>query len=124
VKIRPLKRFLQDDYRSAPQWFFDFLGSLNQAVDTLNPALQNGLDLDNNMTAERQQVTVTHNVPITVRMRRIGTTPRLVRLGYAAGYVGTANVTAYKSDGGVTVTVFFLGTVPTTAVSVVLIFEP
>jgi hypothetical protein len=124
MKIRPFTRFSQDDYRGSPVWFWNFLGNLNLMVDTLNAALQSNLDIDNNLLAERQTVSVSHNVPVTLRMKKLTSTPRLVRLGYANGYIGTAAISKYNTDGSLQVTVYFLGTVPTSAQSVVLIFEP
>jgi hypothetical protein len=123
MKIRPFQRYANEDYKSAPKWFWDFLSNLNMMVDTLNSCLQNNLDIDNNLLAERQTVTVSHNTPATVSMKKIGT-PRLVRLGYANGYQGTASITGYGTDGSVIVTVFFVGTPPTTAQAVTLVFEP
>ena len=123
MKVAPFKRFLQDDYHSAPQWFFDFLGNLNQMIDSLNPALQSGLDIENNLTAEVQQVTVSHEVPITLKMRRI-VTPRLVRLGYASGYHGVAGIVGFGTDGSVQVIVSFVGQMPPGPVAVELVFEP
>lgn len=124
MKLKPFIRFANEDYKTAPKWFWDFLGNLNQAIDTLNALLQNNVDIDNNLLAERQTVTVSHNTPITLTMKKLTSTPRLVRLGYANGYQGVASITGYTTSGGVTVTVYFLGTAPTAAQSVVLVFEP
>lgn len=124
MQIRPFQRFQNDDYKAAPSWFWDFLGNLNQMVDTLNAALQNNLDIDYNFRAERQTVKVSHNVPVTLNLRRLSGQPRMVRLGYASGYQGTATITGYNTDGSLQVTVFFLGTAPTTPQTVTLVFEP
>jgi len=124
MKFRPLKKFLQDDFKDAPQYFFDFLANLNLIVDSLNPLLQNGIDIDNNQTAERQSVSLSHNTPVSVRMRRMTAQPNIVRLGYAGGNPGTAYIAGYNTDGTVRVGVFFHGTAPTAPVSCILIFEP
>jgi hypothetical protein len=57
-------------------------------------------------------------------MKKLTSAPKLVRLGYAGGYIGTAAITGYNTDGSIVVTVFFVGTVPTSAQSCVLVFEP
>jgi hypothetical protein len=124
TRVAGFKRFDKEDYRTSPDWFDDFLENLNPMIDALNPLLQNSIDIDNNLLAERQTVAVTHNVPITLTMKRLKQTPFLVRAGYAQGHIVTGcNITAYNSNGSIQVTVLF-NDAPTTAVSTVLIFEP
>lgn len=123
IKIRPFVRFNQDDYKGSSAWFWNFLGTLNLMVDTLNFLVQGNIDIDNNLYAERQTVSVSHNTPITLSMKKITSVPKMVRVGYASGYIATANITAYDTDGTLQVTVYFLGTVPTTAQTVILVFE-
>jgi len=124
MKIRPLPRFLQDDYKSASSWFYTFLGNMNLIIDTLNPLIQNNVDIDNNLLAERQIVTLSHNTPITIKLQKLTAIPRLVRVGYAAGYVGVGAITGYNTDGTFQVTVYFVGTAPTAAVATTLVMEP
>lgn len=124
MRFRPLVHFNTDDYRTAPQWFSNFLSVMNLMVDTLNSLLQNNVDIDNNLLAERQTVSVIHNVPTTVKMRKLAQTPFLVRAGYASGHVVTGcSITGYNNDGTVQITVQFSGA-PTTAIATTLIFEP
>ena len=40
------------------------------------------------------------------------------------GYIGTAAITNYNTDGSLQVTMYFVGTVPTSAQQVELIVEP
>src|SRR4051812_34029008 len=103
MKVRSFKRFSADDFRGSPNWFLDFIDSLNPMIDSLNPLLANNIDIDNNLLAERQSVTVSHGVPVTVTLRSLTAIPRLVRVGYAAGYVGSAAITSYNGDGSVQV---------------------
>lgn len=124
MKLATLLRFSEDDYTGAPDWFRTFLGSLNQMVDSIGPLVQHNIDLDNNILGERQTLTVTNGVPITVRLRTLKTTPSFVRVGYAAGYVGVAAITKYNVDGTLQVTVNFTGTQPTSSVSITVYFEP
>lgn len=124
MKIRQFRRFNRDDYRAAPDWFLNFLDNLNLMVDQLNVLLQNNIDIDNNLLAERRTLSVTHNTPINVTMQKLTQQPYLVRAGYASGHVVTGcNITGYNSDGSVAVTVTFADA-PTSPVSTTLIFEP
>jgi hypothetical protein len=124
VKVRPFRRFSDDDYPGAPTWFSDFLNTINPMVDGLNPLLANNIDIDNNLLAERQTVTLQHGVAIAIRLQRLKVIPRLVRVGYAAGYVGVGAITSYNTDGTFAVTVYFQGTAPTGPVQTTLVFEP
>ena len=124
MKISPFRRFNSDDYPSAASYFSDFLGSLNVIVDALNNLLQNNIDITYNMAAERQTQMMTHGVAQNIKLNTLKQTPSLVRVGYAGGYVATAAITNYNSDGTVQVTVYFQGTAPTTPVSTLLVFEP
>lgn len=74
--------------------------------------------------AERHTISVVHGVSINVRMISLKAAPKLVRVGYANGYVGVGAINQYNADGTVQVTVYFLGTPPTTAIPTVLVFEP
>jgi hypothetical protein len=100
------------------------LGNLNLIIDTLNPLVQNNIDIDNNLLAERQTVTLSHNTAIQIKMQKLAQQPRIVRVGYASGYIGVGAITGYNTDGTLEVTVYFVGTAPTSPVSTVLIFEP
>jgi hypothetical protein len=124
MKVRPLPRFSRDDYRAADAWFYDFLDGLNVVVDALNPVFANGLDIDNNLISERRTLAITHGVPINVRLNVLKSRPTLVRVGYAAGYVGHGAITKYNSDGTIAVTVYFLGTPPAGAVNTTIVLEP
>lgn len=124
MKIQSLKRYNSDDYSDAPDWFSDFLSNINSTIDTLNPLLQNNVDIDNNLLAERQIVKLSHGVAVKVRLRTLKVRPSLVRVGYASGFVGVGAITAYNTDGTYSVTVFFLGTPPTAPVLAVLVLEP
>lgn len=124
MKVSQFKRFLQDDYSGADQWFYDFLGNLNMMIDTLNPLLQGNVDIDNNQLAERVIISLSHNTPISIRLRKLTVQPNIVRLGYAGGNPGVAYISGYNKDGTVNAGVYFLGTPPTAAVSCILIFEP
>jgi hypothetical protein len=124
MKVRTFKRFADDDYPHAPQWFLDHLDALNPMIDALNPLLANNIDIDNNMLAERQTVTLSHNTPIQIKLQKLKTTPFIVLVGYAHGYIGHGAITSYNNDGMFYVTVFFLGTIPTSPVSTTLVFLP
>ena len=124
MQIRPLPRFLQDDYPSAGAWFYNFLGNLNSIIDTINPLIQSGIDTFYNINCERQTVTLSHNTPIQITLKTLDAIPRFVRVGYAAGYIGVGAITSYNTNGTFMVTVYFVGTAPTAAVSTMLIFEP
>lgn len=125
MKIGPFTRFNRNDYRNLPDAFYEVLDNLNPLVDTLNKLLQGNIDIDNNMLAERQLVSVEHAVPVTLRMRKLRTPPFLVRAGYSSGNrVAAANITQINSDGTVQVVVDFLSPAPTGPVEVVLVFEP
>lgn len=102
----------------------NFLDNINTTIDMLNPLIQNGIDIDNNMTSERQVVTLSHGVAIKISLRKLSIRPALVRVGYAAGHVGVGAITTYNADGSLNVTVYFQGTAPTAAVATTLIFEP
>jgi hypothetical protein len=122
MKIRPLQRHNVDDYRQAPQWFRDFLDVTNQGVDTLNTVLQGNIDINNNLAAESQTVTLSHNTPTKVRLLRLQSVPSFCIAGYAGGNVGVGRITNYQSDGSLMVTVYFLGTPPTGSVATKLWF--
>jgi hypothetical protein len=124
MKIRPLPRFLQDDYPTAGSWFYNFLGNLNLIIDTLNPLVQGNIDTFYNIQCERQTVTLSHATAIQIKLQTLTAIPRFVRVGYAAGYVGVAAITSYNTDGTFDITVYFQGTAPTAAVATMLIFEP
>lgn len=124
MRIASFIRFNRDDYREAEPWFSDFLDSLNIIIDTLNPLLASNIDINNNLLAERQIVTLSHNVPIKVRLQRLKQIPTLVRVGYANGFIGTGAITGYNPDGTVMVTVFFHGTPPANPTATVLVIEP
>lgn len=124
MKIQPFKRLNRDDYRNAPDWFYDFLDAMNPLIDTLNILLLSNIDINNNLLAERQVVSLQHNVPITIKLLSLKQQPSLVRVGYANGFIGTGAITGYNVDGTYQVTVFFLGTPPTASTLTVLVFEP
>ena len=124
IKIQALKRYNKDDYSGATQWFLTFLDNINTTIDTLNPLLQGNVDIDNNLLAERQTVTLSHATAIKVKMRDLTIRPTLVRVGYAGGYVGSCAVQTYNVDGTITIICYFQGTPPTVPVATTLIFEP
>lgn len=124
MKVAQLRRLNSDDYHNAPEWFLTFVDNMNVMIDNLNPLLQNGIDIDNNITAERQTVTLSHATPIKIKLNRLTTTPKIVRVGYAAGLVGVAAITAFNADGTITITVYFQGTPPTTPILTTLVMEP
>lgn len=124
MRITPLRRFSDDDYPDAEPWFLNFLDNLNPVIDTLNPLFVNNVDIDNNLLAERQTVTLSHGVPVIIKLQKLPLVPRLVRVGYAAGFVGVGAITGYLNNGTFLVTVYFMGTPPTVPVLTMLIFEP
>lgn len=124
MKLAPFRRFNRDDYRAAESWFGDFLDAMNLIIDSLNPLVASGVDIDNNLLAERQIVTLSHNVPIQIRLQRLKQVPKLVRVGYANGFIGTGAITGYNGDGSIMITVFFQGTPPTVPTATVLVIEP
>lgn len=125
MKVRSINRFNRSDYPNQSDEFYRLLDNLNLIPDTLNPLLQSNVDIDNNLLAERQTVTLSHGVPVTVRMRKLKQTPFLVRYGYAnKNAVRSATITQINADGTIAVTVFFESPAPTNPVPVVLVFEP
>lgn len=124
MKIVPFQRFNVDDYRNSQPWFQLFLDNMNFMVLTLNALLQRNIDIDNNLLAERQIVKLSHNVPITIKLQSLKTQASLVRVGFAAGFIGIGAITTYNPDGTLQVTVYFQGTIPTVPVTTTLIFEP
>lgn len=118
-KFTPLKHLNADDFRTAPQWFRDYLDQYNILADALNFLLPGHIDIDWNLQAEKQTVTVSHNTPVTVNLQKLST-PTFCILGYCGGSVGVANIVGYPNPKSVSVNVFFLGTVPTNPVSAVL----
>lgn len=125
MKIRPFLRFNSDDYPQAPSWFLTYLNMINPMIDTLNVLLFNQIDTFYNIAAERQTVTLSHGVPIQIKLRSLNQIPYLVRVGYAAGYVGVGAITGYNTDGTIMVTVWFQdATPPTSPVATLLVLEP
>lgn len=124
MRIRPFTRLSTDDFRGAEPWFITFLETMNPMIDTLNSLVQNNINIDDNLLAERQTVLLSHGVPVTIKLRKLRQQPYFVRVGYAAGHVGTGAVTGYNSDGSVQVTVYFSGTIPTTPVLTTIVLEP
>lgn len=124
MKLNTFKRYNKEDYSGATDWFLTFLDNINTTIDSLNPLITHNIDIDNNLLAERQIVTLSHGVPIRIKLRSLRIRPTLVRVGYAAGFVGVGAITAYNTDGTISVTVFFLGTPPSVPVLTTLVLEP
>lgn len=124
MRIAAFARFNKDDFRNAPDWFLNFLDNINVTIDSLNPLIAHGIDIDNNMLAERQTIKVTHNVPLKITLRSLSRQPTLIRVGYAAGHlVSGASITGYNTDGSIMVTILF-SDAPTTPVLATVVFEP
>jgi hypothetical protein len=123
MRFQALKRYNKDDYSGAAEWFLTFLDNINTAIDTLNPLLAHNVDIDNNLLAERRTVLVTQATPFKIKMQRLAVQPTLVRVGYAAGYVGIAGITSYNTDGSVSVTVYYT-VIPPGPILTTLVFEP
>lgn len=124
MKVMTLRRFSDDDYPNAQPWFLDFLNNLNPVIDTINPLFANNITIDDNLAAERQTVTLSHGVPVLIKLQTLKLVPRLVRVGFANGYVGVAGITNYLNDGTFYVTVYFQGTPPVVPVLTTLVIEP
>lgn len=127
MKLLPFRRFLNEDFPKAPQYFYDFLADLNPFVDAINRLFQGNIDITNNLLAERQTVSVQHGVAVTIKLQKLDPNfqrPFLVRAGYANGQtVSSVAITGYNSDGTFTVVVSFVGA-PTATIPVLLVFEP
>lgn len=126
MQISGFSRFTSDDFRNVPAWFKAVIVILNPLIDTLNQLLQNGIDLRYNIQAEQQTINIVGGTATQVYLQTLTLAPHNVRAGNAGSTeeVSMVNIIGYDNTGINPIVVVRFQSGTTSAIPVLLTFEP